>query len=178
MLSWSSAKPVASRRTCTEFNLDRVDLSFHSSFDNTPPFEVKFFFTRTPLKLMHRALEDTRDRIPFIYSTARQTPLVSSQSHVFTALGELNEEQRHFVSAVVQARKVTQIELSLEEKLLAEKLSARHNGCSRAAIGGVRNQDSLPPDGRHCCHKDLGNRANVQRPLWRVGWWYIFCQDP
>ena len=120
--------------------LDRVDLSFHSSFDNTPPFEVKFFFTRTPLKLMHRALADTRDRIPFIYSTARQTPLVSSQSHVFTALGELNEEQRHFVSAVVQARKVTQIELSLEEKLLAEKLSADTTGARerRLAEYGTR----------------------------------------
>ncbi|CAE7206629.1 mov10b.2 [Symbiodinium sp. CCMP2456] len=99
--------------------LDRVDLSFHQTFDNNPPFEVKFFFTRTPLKLMHRALADTSDRVHFVYS--REPGQMPTAAPV--AAPGLNEEQSRFVETVVRARRITRITLSAAERELNESLS-------------------------------------------------------
>eukprot|EP00929_Paragymnodinium_shiwhaense_P086954 TRINITY_DN47309_c0_g1_i1.p1 TRINITY_DN47309_c0_g1~~TRINITY_DN47309_c0_g1_i1.p1 ORF type:complete len:928 (+),score=93.15 TRINITY_DN47309_c0_g1_i1:69-2852(+) len=105
--------------------LDRVDLSFHADFDNRPPFTVKFFFSRTPLKLMHRALEDTSARIPYIYSR-RQAPDGQPTRPVpaLTTSQDLNAEQRHFVVEAVRARSVVDITMDDDAQALFVALSA------------------------------------------------------
>ena len=104
--------------------LDRVDLSFHKFFDNKPPFEVKFFFTRTPLKLMHRALEDTSDRMQFVYSRrAVGQRTVPAAAAAAAAMDGLNEEQSCFVKTVVAARQVTYLRLSAQDRKMNESLS-------------------------------------------------------
>lgn len=91
-----------------QVQLDKVSLSFHANFKNQPPFQVKFFFTRTPLKLMHRALHDVQPFIRSIYS--RETPTVPLASVIVAgrtpARRALNDEQRRFVDTVMNAREI------------------------------------------------------------------------
>merc|ERR1719399_1001492 len=38
--------------------LESIEVSFHQSFLNQPPFQVKFDFSRGSLRFMHRAIDD------------------------------------------------------------------------------------------------------------------------
>ena len=103
--------------------LDYVDLSFHKSFQNRPPFKVQFFFSRTPLKLMHRALDDTASRIQSLYSDRRPT---QQRGGVARQIGvgavQLNQPQQGFVQAVVRGRQIYSCNLTQEDLELAGQL--------------------------------------------------------
>jgi len=72
---------------------ESVEVSFHRRFQNIPPFTVKFTFTRTPLKSMHRAIDELDIRLDDTGEIARSSP----GRHP-----KLNKEQREFLSTVSQ----------------------------------------------------------------------------
>ena len=39
--------------------MEYLEVSFHKDFANRPPFQIHFSFTRTPLRSMHRAIDDS-----------------------------------------------------------------------------------------------------------------------
>lgn len=74
--------------------LDSLEVSFHQNFQNKPPFKIHFSFNRTPLRSMHRAIDDSSTLAPELDSThpiVRPAPL--------PAPGTLNTEQRQFMAA-------------------------------------------------------------------------------
>ena len=103
--------------------LDVVDLSLHKSFQNRPPFKVQFFFSLTPLRLMHRALDDTASRIRSLYSDQRPTQQPGGVARqIGVGAVKLNEEQQCFVQAVVRGRQVYNCHLTEADLQLANQL--------------------------------------------------------
>lgn len=74
-------------------SLEFVQASFHTSFQNKPPFRVHFDFTRTPLRVMHRAIDEQSFPLMDDDFMPRATPA----NHP-----TLNKEQRTFLSAALQ----------------------------------------------------------------------------
>jgi len=77
-------------------SLEHIDVDFHPEFANEPPFSVHFDFNRTPLRSMHRAIDEVDPSLLVANETiVRQS---SSRRHP-----RLNEEQQAFLSAAVQS---------------------------------------------------------------------------
>lgn len=74
--------------------LDKIKVSFHQKFQNKPPFTVHFDFNRTPLRVMHRAVDE------LAASLMVNTPISRSQPE---ADPRLNEEQRKFLTTALRA---------------------------------------------------------------------------
>jgi len=75
-------------------SLEHVLVSFHSDFRNRPPFNVHFDFTRTPLRVMHRAVDELSGSL--MQMDVLQRPAVGHHS-------TLNQEQASFLSAGLQS---------------------------------------------------------------------------
>eukprot|EP00928_Gymnodinium_smaydae_P017426 TRINITY_DN16659_c0_g1_i1.p1 TRINITY_DN16659_c0_g1~~TRINITY_DN16659_c0_g1_i1.p1 ORF type:complete len:880 (-),score=108.99 TRINITY_DN16659_c0_g1_i1:223-2811(-) len=73
--------------------LEHVTVSFHSQFRNNPPLEVHFSFTRTPLRVMHRAVDELGDTL----MRTDGFPRGQTDRH-----RKLNNEQSAFLSAALQ----------------------------------------------------------------------------
>lgn len=73
--------------------LDTIEVSFHPDFANKPPFSVNFSFTRTPLRTMHRAVDELSDVLVSSGEIQRAAP----KKHQY-----LNEEQQKFLGTALQ----------------------------------------------------------------------------
>jgi len=73
--------------------LDKIKVSFHNSFQNRPPFTIKFTFNRTPLRTMHRAI----DELACSLIGTGGIPQSRVEPHP-----DLNEKQRKFLGAALQ----------------------------------------------------------------------------
>jgi len=76
-----------------ELMRDSIKVSLYAHFRNVPPFRVKFSFNRTPLRCMHRAVDEFRESLV----TGGEITLPRRQRH-----SRLNEEQRDFLSTAAQ----------------------------------------------------------------------------
>jgi helicase MOV-10 len=76
--------------------LETIEVSFHQKFANTPPFTVHFDFQRTPLRTMHRAVDELSESL--VSNDAIALPEPASHAH-------LNNEQRLFLSAALKVSK-------------------------------------------------------------------------
>jgi len=79
--------------------LDRIKVSFNRTFQNRPPFTIQFSFSRTPLRTMHRAIDEFEFPECLVSTTASSTG-AGEHEH-------LNREQRLFLGAALQPRRRT-----------------------------------------------------------------------
>ena len=75
--------------------MDSLDVSFHESFPNRPPFKVHFSFNRTPLRSMHRAIDDSSS----IAAALESTKPITRPPPALLGNVQLNTEQRQFLAA-------------------------------------------------------------------------------
>uniref|UniRef100_A0A7S1RDV7 RNA helicase n=1 Tax=Alexandrium catenella TaxID=2925 RepID=A0A7S1RDV7_ALECA len=71
--------------------LDKIKVSFHESFQNRPPFTIHFDFNRTPLRVMHRAVDELQSSLMATTGISRSPKLKDDP--------RLNPEQRAFLTA-------------------------------------------------------------------------------
>merc|ERR1719281_1247248 len=73
--------------------LETIEVSFAQKFGNNPPFTIHFDFQRTPLRTMHRAVDELSE------SLASRGPIVVAQP---APHAQLNKEQRVFLSTAIK----------------------------------------------------------------------------
>mmetsp|Transcript_24939 Transcript_24939/g.46077 ORF Transcript_24939/g.46077 Transcript_24939/m.46077 type:complete len:840 (-) Transcript_24939:145-2664(-) len=78
-----------------QVRMEEIEVSFHPNFKNLPPFKVHFDFTRTPLRSMHRAIDELRINVDSDQQFTRPGNKIHSR---------LNQEQSNFLNAALKAK--------------------------------------------------------------------------
>jgi hypothetical protein len=76
-------------------NLEDILVSFHRSFDSSARYDIQFSFTRTPLKIQHRAVTELNQNVWLKINTSKCLDKVPSFGTLLKICGKvkLNHEQ-------------------------------------------------------------------------------------
>eukprot|EP00439_Symbiodinium_sp_Y106_P049697 s292_g6.t1 len=137
--------------------LDQIHVSFHETFANKPPFKIHFSFNRTPLRSMHRAVDDLKFPVdgaaPIVRPRPRGHPDLNQQQTEFFAAVTARAGSPLFLWGPPGTGKTTTLTHTIHAVLKAQRsarilVSAPSNPasdllCSRLAGLGVRSSEML-----------------------------------